>query len=278
MHEIRYVIGQSSSDLQSGLGSLKGTLSRLQSTLDSLNYSLQNIQDITDKINEGEGTIGELVNNPAIAQKTEAILTDASDYLGRVTRLRTIIELRNEYHLNARQFKNILGLRLQPNPNKYYLVELVDDYRGRTETVTTNVNTTNADDPDALYRETREVTTDTFKFSLQFAQLYQVNPWFTIGGRFGLIESAGGLGANLLFLEDKSLEFQADLFDFAFDVNPRARAFATYQFFGGAYVAAGVDDIFNERRTDYFLGIGLRFDDDDLKTILGTTGIPSTGQ
>lgn len=275
VQEVRYVIGQSSSDLQSGLGSLKGTLSRLQSTLDSLNYSLQNIQDITDKINEGEGTIGELVNNPAIAQKTEAILTDASDYLGRITRLRTIIELRNEYHVNSRQFKNILGLRLQPTPNKYYLIELVDDYRGRTETFTTDVNTTNADDPDGLYRETREVTTDTFKFSLQFAQIYQVNPWFGIGGRFGLIESTGGLGANLIFLEDRSLEIQADLFDFGLDISPRLRTFATYQFFGAAYLAGGVDDIFNDRRTEYFVGIGLRFDDDDLKAILSTTGVPA---
>lgn len=275
VQEVRYVIGQSSSDLQSGLGSLKGTLSRLQSTLDSLNYSLQNIQDITDKINEGEGTIGELVNDPTIAQKTESILTDASDFLGRMTKLRTIIELRNEYHLKSRQFKNVVGVRLQPTPDKYYLIELVDDYRGYTETVTTDVNTTNADDPDALYRETRQVTTDTFKFSIEFAKLFQLNPWFTIGGRFGLIESTGGVGANLLFLEDKSLEIQADLFDFGLDVRPRFRAFATYQFFGSAYVAAGIDDMFNTRRTDYFLGIGLRFDDDDLKAILTTTGVPS---
>lgn len=273
--EVRYVVGQSSSDLQSGLGSLKGTLSRLQSTLDSLNYSLQNIQDITDKINEGEGTIGELVNNPAIAEKTELILTDASDYLGRLTRLRTIIELRNEYHLEARQFKNILGLRLQPTPNKYYQIELIDDYRGYTEVLRTDVNTTNADNPDGVYRETREVTRDTFKFSLQFANIYQMTPWLGIAGRFGLIESTGGVGANLLFLEDRSLEIQADLFDFGLDVRPRMRAFSTYQFFGAAYVAAGVDDVFNENRTNYFVGIGLRFDDEDLKAIIGTTGVPS---
>lgn len=275
VQEVRYVIGQSSSDLQSGLGSLKGTLSRLQSTLDSLNYSLQNIQDITDKINEGEGTIGELVNNPAIAQKTEAILTDASDYLGRLTRLRTIIELRNEYHANARQFKNIIGLRLQPTPDKYYLIQLVDDYRGYTETVTTNVNTTNTDDPDALYRETREVTTNTVKLSIEFAKIFQLTPWFGVGGRFGVIESTGGFGADMLFLDDRSLEIQTDIFDFGLNVSPRMRTMATYQFLGSAYIAAGVDDVFNETRTDYFFGVGLRFDDDDLKAILTTTGVPT---
>jgi phospholipid/cholesterol/gamma-HCH transport system substrate-binding protein len=53
------------------------------------------------------------------------------------------------------------------------------------------------------------------------------------------------------------------------------RTFATYQFFGAAYVAGGVDDVFNDRRTEYFLGIGLRFDDEDLKAILSTTGVPA---
>ena len=274
VQEVRYIVGQSSSDLQSGLGTLKGTLSRLQSTLDSLNYSLQNIQDITDKINEGEGTIGELVNNPAIAQRTEEILNDASDYLGRVSRLRTIIELRSEYHVGSRQFKNIVGLRLQPNDEKYYLIELVDDYRGKTTIVTTDVNTTNLDDPDGLYRETKVETTDSFKFSVQFARIFRLTPYFATAFRFGLIESSGGVGTNLLFLTDSSLEIQADLFDFGVDVNPRVRAFAAYHFFEVLYVAGGVDDIFNDNRTEYFMGAGLRFDDEDLKAILGTTGVP----
>ncbi len=275
VQEVRYIVGQSSSDLQSGLGTLKGTLSRLQSTLDSLNYSLQNIQDITDKINEGEGTIGELVNNPAIAQRTEEILNDASDYLGRVSRLRTIIELRSEYHMNSGQFKNVVGLRLQPNDQKYYLIELVDDYRGKTTIVTTDVNTTNLDDPDNLYRETTVQTTDSFKFSVQFARIFRLNSWFATTFRFGLIESTGGVGTNLLFLPDESLEIQADLFDFGLDVNPRLRAFAAYHFLEVLYIAGGVDDVFNADRTEYFFGAGLRFDDEDLKAILTTTGVPA---
>lgn len=272
--EVRYIVGQSSTDLQSGLGTLKGTLSRLQSTLDSLNYSLQNIQDITDKVNEGEGTIGELVNNPAIAQRTEQLLEDAGGFVNQLTSLRTIIEIRSEYHLGSQQFKNIVGLRLQPNPNKYYLIELVDDYRGKTEIITTDINTTNADNPDGLFRETRVETTDAFKFSVQFARIWRPTHWLGLTGRFGLIESTGGVGGNLLLLPDESLQIHADLFDFGIDVNPRLRTFASYEFFGIAYIAAGVDDIFNERRTEYFIGAGLRFDDEDLKAILSTTGVP----
>lgn len=274
VQEVRYIIGQSSSDLQSGLGTLKGTLSRLQSTLDSLNYSLQNIQDITDKVNEGEGTLGELVNNPAIAQRTEQILEDAGDFLGKVTSLKTIIDLRSEYHLNNEQLKNVLGLRLQPSEEKYYLIELIDDFRGKTEVVQQTTQTSEAGE-DTLYSETKVTTTDSFKFSVEFARTFFLTPWFGITGRFGLIESSGGVGMNLLLLESRSLEVNADLFDFGEDVNPRLRTFATWNFFSFAYIAGGLDDIMNPRRRDYFIGAGIRFDDEDLKAILTTTGVPS---
>ncbi len=272
--EIRYIVGQSSSDLQSGLGTLKGTLSRLQSTLDSLNYSLQNIQDITDKVNEGEGTLGELVNNPAIAQKTEQILTDAEELLGGITRLKTIIDLRSEYHANAQQLKNIVGLRLQPSDDKYYLIELIDDYRGVTTTQNT-FTVTDEEGNDTTFNTSETTTTDDFKFSVQFAKTFQLNNWFALTGRFGIIENSGGVGGNILLLEDRSLGLQADIFDFDVDVNPRVRTFATYQFFGVMYILGGVDDIMNDGRRQYMMGLGVRFNDEDLKAIIGTTGLPT---
>lgn len=274
VQEVRYIIGQSSTDLQSGLGTLKGTLSRLQSTLDSLNYSLQNIQDITDKINEGEGTLGELVNNPAIAQRTEQILDDAGEFIAQVSRLRTIIDLRSEYHLNNEQLKNVLGVRLQPADDKYYLIELIDDYRGATTISQRTINSTEADG-DPLYSETEVKTTDSFKFSVQIARTFFLSDWFGITGRFGLIESSGGIGINLILLDNRALEINADLFDFGEDVNPRLRAFANWHFFSVVYITAGIDDAINPANREYTFGAGIRFDDQDLKAILTTTGVPS---
>ena len=60
----------------------------------------------------------------------------------QVSRLRTIIDLRSEYHLNNEQLKNVLGVRLQPADDKYYLIELIDDYRGATTITQTTVTTT----------------------------------------------------------------------------------------------------------------------------------------
>lgn len=275
VQEVKFIIGQSSGDLQAGLGTLRGTLSRLQSTLDSLNYSLQNVQDITDKVNEGEGTLGALVNSPTIADKTEKILADAEQFTDRLTRLKTIVQLRTEYHFEHEQLKNVVGLKLQPELEKYYLLELVDDYRGNTTVKRQDVNTTRSNSQDPLYRETTVTTTDDFKFTAQLARGWQVSPSLLLYGRFGIMESSGGIGADVYLTEGYPLKIQTDLFDFSINRNPRLRAMAAYEFFEYAYIMGGVDDVLNDDRRDYFIGVGLEFDDEDLKALISTTGVPA---
>lgn len=274
VEEVRFIIGQSTTDVQAGLGTLQGTLSRLQRTLDSFNYSMQNVQDITEKINEGEGTVGELINNPAIAQRSEQILEEGGDFVSRITRLRTIIELRSEYHMAHQQLKNVFGLRLQPDEDKYYLFEFVDDFRGSTTVETERVTTTDSGADDPVYRETRTRTTDEFKFSVMLGRSFSMAEWLRVGGRFGIIESSGGVGAQFGLLENSQLEITTDLFDFAAAENPRLRSFGTYRFLEFAYLTGGIDDALNPDRRDYFLGAGIRFDDEDLKALLTTTGFP----
>lgn len=275
VQEVKFIIGQSSGDLQAGLGTLQGTLSRLQSTLDSLNYSLQNMQDITDKVNEGEGTVGKLINDPSIANRTDRILADAEEYVDSLARLQTIVELRSAYYVKNGRFKNTLGLKLQPANDKYYLIQLVDDFRGTTRVVRDDVNTTQSDSQDPLYRETRVTTTDEFKFSAQLARGLEFSSSAMLFGRFGVMESSGGVGADLYLTDGYDFKIATDLFDFGRNINPRFRARATYEFFEFAYIMGGVDDVFNRDQRDYYFGIGLEFNDEDLKALISTTGVPS---
>lgn len=275
VQEVKFIIGESSTDVQAGLGTLRGTLGRLQTTLDSLNYSLQNIQDITDKVNEGEGAVGELVNDPTIVKRTERILEDVENLTGRFDQLRTFVDVRSEYHIRHQQFKTILGLRLQPSPKKYYRAQFIDDFRGSTTVTRKDVNTTQADDGDGLYRKTTVKTTDEFKFSFEMARNLPVTDWFTLTGRAGIIESTGGLGANFMFGKENNLDIHTDLFEFGLNRNPRVRSFATYDFLEYVYIAGGVDDILNGDRRDYFIGAGIHFNDKDLKALITTTGVPA---
>jgi phospholipid/cholesterol/gamma-HCH transport system substrate-binding protein len=266
--EVSYILRQSGGDFQEGLGSLRTTLVRFSGTLDQLNYTLQNMGEITDKINEGEGTLGVLVNDPAIATHTEEVIADVGDFVDRMVELRTIVELRSEYLVSQSALKNYIAVRLQPSPDKYYLIELVDDPRGRTSLLQTTTLQTDPDLPPVI-REEQVITTDDFKFSIQIAKR-----WGPLTGRFGLIESSGGVGADLHLLGD-ALEMKMDAFDFGEDVFPRIRTSLAYTFLDYLYFIVGADDILNDETRDFFIGAALRFDDEDLKTILSSAPSPS---
>jgi len=94
--------------------------------------------------------------------------------------------------------------------------------------------------------------------------------FYFVTGRFGMIESTGGLGMDVNLFSDK-LQLRTDIFEFGRDVNPRMKHFLTYEFFKHIYVLGGADDVLNDFGRDFFFGAGLRFDDDDLKALLAST-------
>jgi phospholipid/cholesterol/gamma-HCH transport system substrate-binding protein len=93
-------------------------------------------------------------------------------------------------------------------------------------------------------------------------------------GRIGIIENSGGVGLDAHLLDD-ALELSADVFAFDENVNPRVKLWALYTFFSHLYIASGIDDVWNEERTDFFVGAGLSFNDEDLKALLTTAPVPS---
>jgi phospholipid/cholesterol/gamma-HCH transport system substrate-binding protein len=157
--------------------------------------------------------------------------------------------------------KSYVELRLQPSADKYYLIQLVNDPRGRTTFEQTTVDTTNPNEPPS-YRETRVTTTNDFRLSFQFAK--RLGP-FT--GRFGILESTGGLGLDFHLIDDR-FELRQDLFGFGEQLTPRWRIQVGYEFISKLWLLGGVDDIITGDRRDYFVGLQLRFNDQDLKSIL----------
>jgi phospholipid/cholesterol/gamma-HCH transport system substrate-binding protein len=198
---------------------------------------------------------------------------DISKTLAGFNRIRTIVGLRAEYNWFSAQIKTIFSVRIQPKPDKYYVLELSSDPRGfRRETITLSSST----DPSRprTVSEKRVEITDDFRFSLQFAKRIGA-----VAYRFGIKESSGGMGSDV-YLWNDHVELSADLFDFRANVLPRLKLAAAMQFFRYLYVIGGFDDALNARNTqgrggsgrEYFLGAMLRFDDEDLRYMLMASG------
>jgi phospholipid/cholesterol/gamma-HCH transport system substrate-binding protein len=245
-------------------GEIRSTLERIDRASASLESALGHADNIAARIDRGEGTVGRLTKDEALIDEVEAAVSDVGELVGGIGRLQTVVGLRTDYNFLANTVKSFVELRLVPGVDKSYMLQLVNDPRGRTSIEQITIDSTNPNQPPS-WRETRVTTTNDFRVSFQFAK--RLGP-FT--GRFGVMESTGGLGLDLNLLDDR-FELRQDLFGFGEQLTPRWRIQLGYEFINQLWLLAGVDDVLTANRRDYFVGLQLRFTDDDLKTILPFT-------
>jgi phospholipid/cholesterol/gamma-HCH transport system substrate-binding protein len=264
-NEVRELTAKAQEGKPTSAGEIRQIIDKVNHASDSLESALKNIDDVTGRLDRGEGTLGRLSKDEKLINEVEGVTEDVGDFVGGLTRLQTIVGLRTDYQFLGNGVKSYVELRLQPSEDKYYLIEVVNDPHGLTSYEQIDVDTTNPNSP-PHYREIHTVTKNALRFSLQFAQSF--GP-FT--GRWGIKESTGGIGLDLLLFE-KRFEIRQDLFGFGEVVLPRWRVSLGYEFVNRLWLLGGADDIFSSARRDYFVGAQLRFNDEDLKRVLPFVG------
>ncbi len=258
--------GPAGADGQAGKpGELRSTVERVNRASASLESTLAHADVVAGRLAKGEGTLGRLSKDETLINEVESTVEDVGELVGGLGRLQTVVGLRTDYNFLANTIKTYVEVRLQPSEDKYYSIELVNDPRGKTGIQQIDVDTTNPNFP-PHYREVITTTTNAFRFSFQFAKRIG---YFT--GRFGIKESTGGIGLDLHLLNDR-FELRQDLFGFGEELSPRWRVALAYEFIRKLWLLGGVDDIINSDRRDYFIGLQLRFTDNDLKSILPFAG------
>jgi phospholipid/cholesterol/gamma-HCH transport system substrate-binding protein len=242
-------------------GEVRQIVEKVNRASDSLESALKNLDNVTGRLDRGEGTLGRLTKDEKLINEVEGVVSGVNEFVGGISRLQTIVVLRTDYQFLAAGVKSYVELRIQPREDKYYLIEVVNDPKGLTRYQQVYTSTDNPNEPPQS-REVKTITTNSLRFSLQFAQSF--GP-FT--GRFGIKESTGGIGLDLLLFQDR-FEVRQDLFGFGEIVLPRWRVSLGYEFVHRLWLIGGVDDILSDSRRDYFVGAQLKFNDEDLKTIL----------
>lgn len=265
--QLEDVIRQNRGDIDRGVGEVDDTVASIHRASERLEDVLDDLGEISERTAAGEGTIGRLTSDERLIDDVEDTIDGVSDFVGGITRLRTLVQLRSEYNFLANTFKNYFSVRIMPREGRYFLVELIDDPRGRTSFSSVQVRRS----PPAVgepefYEEQRIETTEQFVFSLMVAQRIYFATF-----RFGILESSGGLGLDLNFFDDH-LEINADIFQFGTSTFPRVRGRVSYEVVPTLYLVGGVDDVLNGRTTDFFLGAMLRFDDNDLPSLIPFLG------
>lgn len=269
------VLGANKGDVKSNVESIKDALQRLNDTL-------QNVKEVTDRVNHGEGTLGKLLSDNSVYNKLDDTLQGANDFISNLMKIQTHFMVHADYLFGESAAKGFFDLQLETRPDRFYLVQAVQDTRGNTNLTFTTCN------PCTPLQAT-QLTTSTsrdLKWSAEIGQR-----WSIATLRVGLIESTAGAGVDI-DLWKPYLSFSTDVFDFADYYQPyaRVRSFVTGRVFNHIEVRAGMDDILNRPATsnavapqargytlggrEFFLGGGLFFTDEDLKAVLGVAPIP----
>ncbi|MFZ2587804.1 MAG: MlaD family protein [Alphaproteobacteria bacterium] len=240
-------------------------------TLNDLNAAMKDLRGVMAKVNSGEGTIGKLINDPQTADKIDNALDTLASVGERVEQFRTEVDFHGYSLMNERGIgKGEATVTLQPRPTRFYVIGASSDgFASKQRAFSDASNPYFGDDFGART-----------KLTAQFGHVFQ-DALFgeDLSLRLGLKNSTGGVGVDYTIPTGwdyvDSIALSADAYDFGggntpgSDV-PHIDAKAKVNLWQKMlYAVAGYDNMLNQEYGSPILGLGFRFQDDDLKYMLG---------
>ncbi|MEN6465545.1 MAG: MlaD family protein [Syntrophaceae bacterium] len=256
-------------DIATDMNQGKGTVGKLlkdKDLSDNLNKTLASLQDITNKLNEGKGTLGKLINDEETVNNLNESLTGINRYVNKAEQFRTFLSYRGEYLFdNGGNTKSYLDLRIQPRDDKFYIIGAVYDPRGKRTVTDTNVTQGGV----TTTTTTEQFERDKFLFNAQIGKRFR-----DLAFRGGVMESTGGVGLDYYAFNDR-LKLTFEAFDFDPDRRAHLKGYAEYKLLKHLFISAGWDDFISDQgNSSPFVGLSVRFEDEDLKYLLTSTPIP----
>ncbi|HJW73482.1 MAG TPA: MlaD family protein [Geothrix sp.] len=252
---------------------LKGLMGDVRKMASSFQSTADNLKVLTTRLNNGEGTIGKLLNDETTIKKINEAVDNVNGLLGGMNKMDFRLDMNAAQWEKRKDSRVGLGLDIAPRPDYWYSLGFASTPDGK---INESMHTVTSIDPVTgktitVLENSRYVTTDqAFTVSAQFAK--RLGPAVFSAG---IVENKGGGGVEFRALDEDRLRLGVLAYDFSKrddKPNPRYRFTSSYQFWKGAYIQAGVQDIGNKDLRTIFFGGGLRWKDNDLKKIIGLAG------
>jgi phospholipid/cholesterol/gamma-HCH transport system substrate-binding protein len=251
-----------------------------------------------EKVNTGKGVLGKLINEDETYGDLRKTIKGLRDYIGRTQALMLNFDMHSETMLRQANAKGVFEMRLRPNSDFFYLLQLTSAEKGsvtRETTYTTRrdsngkiLNPSTATDADQYTQmalapviETTKQKKNDLLFGLQFGKRFD-----RLALRLGLMENTVGFGVDYYVpLETDYFHWITSLEAYDFtgvnrinDKRPHVKWLNRLFFLKNLYTAFGVDDVCSKSSANPFIGGGLRFGDDDVKYLMGYLPIKSGGK
>jgi phospholipid/cholesterol/gamma-HCH transport system substrate-binding protein len=276
--ETNRTLDQISALVAENRGNVSGSLGNIRELTEKLQTSADNLNKISGTIASGQGTIGKLVNDEQAYNQVVSTLDSIkggvetlSKSFGGLNKFKIDLDLQGYYLQHPKDSETAFRLDIDPQDGKrLYRAGIVSTPEGRRSEKTQTYTVT----PPGGVPETTTIHTVTEDRTYSATALFGYKaPWDT---RLyaGIIEGSGGAQVEYpLPVLDRKLLLSFEAFDFNRPNNQSAhlRLLGRYQFHPNLYLVGGYDDPL-ERNRSFFLGGGIRWNDDNIKALLGLAG------
>jgi len=299
IQDLRNEIPRLSSNVQQNLERVAAVLDR------DFNRMATKFEDVGDplrgvvqKINQGQGVLGQLVNDEQSSRDLKIALNGIRTYFDKVEKMAVVFDIHTEsmagpYQKECfRENKGYVNVRIHPSEDYFYLAGIIATQAGRLERFEEHRAWFKGDCeqliPDQMdltpaqqlkYAPLKRYTfrrLDKFLYNIQVGKIYG-NFCF----RGGLFDSTGGIAVDLdiPLTEDRMRWVSSlELYDIRGrlrngDDRPHLKWLNRLFFTRNIYFTFGADDFISHHNKNAFFGVGLRFCDDDVKYFLSRLSI-----
>ncbi len=258
-------------------GNLATSAANVAELTDDLRQTTADLNVISGRLARGEGSLGKLLASDQAHDELVSTLDsiqsgvgELTDTLGRVKKLRLDLDMHGFSLPDRNDSLGSFGLTLFPREDSRRLYRVgLSQTPGGSEQVKRRVVTVTGPDGESRTTTIDTVTTEenrsvlTAMVGLRLADDTRV--WT------GLIENRFGVDAQVpLWRRRFWLDFKAFDFDRQGNRDPHLRLGGRYFVNDNLYLMGGYDDPLESDLGSFFLGGGIRWNDDDLKYLLGS--------
>lgn len=235
----------------------ESSLRKVKQILANLDDMTLDMKNLMADVKAGKGTVGKLLVEEEIADEVRQTLASVQKIVGKVDAIRTELEIFTGAN-SVYGSESSIGLRIYPAPERFYLLGLVTSEIGpdKKNTIISTVNGVTTTE------ERSERDRDTYRFNIQIGRI--LGPWTFRGG---IIESSGGLGIDY-DVRNWGTRFKIEAFDYRKEIGINIRLSIEQQLWNVFYARLAMEDSIEDSRSGT-LSAGLRFNDEDLKGLIG---------
>jgi phospholipid/cholesterol/gamma-HCH transport system substrate-binding protein len=266
--ELRSTMKQLNKTLENASATLSpqsGLNQTAQRTLAKLEDAIEQLRDQMTRVNQGKGSVGMLLNDPSYATELREAIRNVNKLLSKVGGVRFFVDIGGEEVRGYDGGRGWFRLQIFPKPDRYYLLGISLDPRGRRTQLSTDTTTNGVP---TVHTSTVQVEQTGILLTGMLGKIFFDNRLDLAIGALngdGAVSVTGNLGP---LGREEILKLETDFYTRGSGTGADARINLIARVFQGVYIKGGIESfkLVNDK-IPWSYGAGITFEDEDIKLL-----------